>query len=224
MSTLSLSEWNTIIGIIGGIIGAVGVLVGLWLTHRANVLTHRANEKNTELSDKELKLKEREFELNKEKQSLDKKRFELEQRKHEWEEKEHILKEIDTLSQLRKDPDMSKWRHVIYDAYHEFMNTGSKSKFETEEYRRAVHEVVEEIEMLGGRLKYSHDHETLVDRFSDSDWKVIMYSYEAIEPYNEEYKKRNGNDYYGENYQYIVKQAKEYWQKKDPKRTFKPPT
>jgi uncharacterized membrane-anchored protein YhcB (DUF1043 family) len=191
MSSLTLLDGN-LVGIIVGVSGAVVGVIGLWSSHRAN------------------KIREK----------LDKERLELDKRKHEWEEKEHTQKEIDTLSQLRKDPEMSIQRHLLYDAYYEFMNTQSKGIFQAPVYHSSVHNILEEMEGLGGRLRRQA---IPLDRFSDSDWKVIMYCYEAIEPYNEEYKKNDGNDYYGEDYRYLVDKAKEYWQEKDPKRTFKPP-
>jgi hypothetical protein len=53
-----------------------------------------------------------------------------------------------------------------------------------------------------------------IEAFTHSDWKVIMFCSKAIEPYNQEYKKKNDYDYYGEGYKFLVEQAKAYWQKR----------
>jgi hypothetical protein len=205
MASPTLQDWDIIIGgIIGTIIASAGTIYGIWERHTTNKRERKLNDRELEIKEREQKIKERE---------------------HEWKEKEYTQKEIDTLSQLRKDPSMSVQRHLLYDAYYEFMNTQSKEIFDSVAYYSAVHNIVEEMEGLGRRLRGMGGIPPIpLEHFSESDWKVIVYCYEAIKLYNEEYKDRNyDNDYYGEDYRYLVDRAIEYWQKKDPKRTLKPP-
>lgn len=200
MADSVLSDLGAMVSIGVGVIGAGATVFGLWLSHRTKQKDRIIEKEN--------------LELQKEKQLLDKKRFELE-------EKENLLKEINETRQLSMNPEIRRSRYVLYEAYHKFTHTGLIEIFDTAEYREARALVMRELETLGHRIK---SHALSLDALSDSDWRIIMYCHNAIEQYNEEYKKKNGEDYYSGVYKFLVQQAKEYWKREKPEATFKPPT
>lgn len=191
MASPTLSDWNIIIG---GIIGTIIASVG---TVYGIWERHTTNKREQKLKERELALTEREQKIK------------------------EIEKEREWISPLIVDSGISKYRHRLYGAYHDFNKTQSTAEFETEEYKRAVHEVAEAMLNLGYRLGKNH---LSVDSFTSTDWIIIRHCGRAIEPYNQYYKKKNGYDYLSEEARFLVNKAEEYWNQKDPSTSAEPPT